>query len=184
MRARGCCVAGAEALQGLTYVDDGMMAQLMGHYLDESSALKGSLHLNLAACGLRLGAAEEALAHARAALALQPASSKALYRMGRAHAALGQDEAAREALQRAAKLDAGDAAVRAALRELDAEEARKAVARKGLFGGLFGPAPELGSAHERAALEALSSEAPPPPPPPSPRSPGLLGRLLAKLSMA
>lgn len=149
-----------------------MMAQLMGHYLDESSALKGSLHLNLAACGLRLGAAEEALAHARAALALQPASSKALYRMGRAHAALGQDEAAREALQRAAKLDAGDAAVRAALRELDAEEARKAVARKGLFGGLFGPA------HERAAVEALSSEAPPPPPPPSPRSPGLLGRLL------
>ena len=104
---------------GMSFIDDGMMAQLMGSYLAESSALKAALHSNAAAAALSLGRADEALAQAAAALALAPRNAKALYRKGRAHAALGQDDAAREALRRAQEVDPQDAAIRAALRELD-----------------------------------------------------------------
>jgi tetratricopeptide (TPR) repeat protein len=147
---------------GLSFVDDGMMAQLMGHYLDDSSALKGSLHLNLAACSLRAGEAEEALAHSRAALALLPGNAKALYRQGRAHAALGQDDSARAALLKAQKADPEDAAVRTALRELDEEERRKAAASSRLFTGLFGaPAPPAKESGEAAgAGETVQPEPP------------------------
>lgn len=106
-------------LSGLSFIDDGMMAQLMGSYLEESSALKAALHSNAAAAALALDRADEALAQAGAALALAPKSAKALYRKGRAHAALGQDEAARAALRRAQEADPQDAAIRQALRELD-----------------------------------------------------------------
>ena len=106
-------------LAGLSFIDDGMMAQLMGSYLDESSTLKAALHSNAAAASLSLGRADEALAQAGAALALAPRNAKALYRKGRAHAALGQDDAARAALLRAQEADPADAAIRAALRELD-----------------------------------------------------------------
>jgi tetratricopeptide (TPR) repeat protein len=104
---------------GMSFIDDGMMAQLMGSYLDESSALKAALHSNAAAAALSLGRADEALAQAGAALALAPRNAKALYRKGRAHAALGQDDAARAALLRAQEVDPQDAAIRAALRDLD-----------------------------------------------------------------
>jgi tetratricopeptide (TPR) repeat protein len=104
---------------GMSFIDDGMMAQLMGSYLEESSALKAALHSNAAAAALALGRADEALTQAAAALALAPRSAKALFRKGRAHAALGQDDAAREALRRAQELDPQDASIRAALRELD-----------------------------------------------------------------
>jgi tetratricopeptide (TPR) repeat protein len=105
---------------GLTFIDDGMMAQLMGHYMEESSVLKAALHANCAAAALALGRNDDALAQASAALALAPRSAKALFRKGRAHAALGQDAAAREALRRAAEIDPADGGIRAALRELDA----------------------------------------------------------------
>ena len=104
---------------GMSFIDDGMMAQLMGSYLEESSTLKAALHSNAAAAALALGRADEALAQAAAALALAPKNAKALFRKGRAHAALGQDDAAREALRRAQELDPQDAGIRAALRDLD-----------------------------------------------------------------
>ena len=168
---------------GLSFLDDGMMAQLMGHYLDDSSALKGGLHLNLAACCLRAGEAEEALAHSRAALALQPGSAKALYRLGRAHAALGQDDSARAALLKAQKADPADAAVRAALRELDEEDRRKAAASSKLFSGLFGAAAPPARV-DAVDAEAGEREAVPPEPerqaPPAARGWG--GRVAAWLS--
>ena len=126
------------AHQGLSYIDDNMMAQLFGRYLDESSALKCALHLNVAAAALSLRQHDDALTHCRAALALEPKSVKALYRKGKAHAALGQDDAARESLNQAARLDPNDSAVRTALRELDAEERAKQAARRAAFSGLFG----------------------------------------------
>jgi tetratricopeptide (TPR) repeat protein len=105
---------------GLSFIDDGMMAQLMGQYMEESSALKAALHSNCAAAALALARHDDALAQVGAALALAPRNAKALYRKGRAHAALGQDDAAREALKRAAEIDPADTAIRAALKALDA----------------------------------------------------------------
>lgn len=179
------CIALCGA-QGMSYIDDSMMAQLMGHYLDESSVLKAALHCNAAAALLALRRHEEALDQCRGALALEPGNVKALYRKGRAHAGLGQDGAAREALERAAKLAPGDAAVRAALRELDAEERAKAQAAKGLFTGLFGGTAEPGGGEEKRVEEGESNKsdtvsgggqhANQAPPPPLPRR-GLLGRL-------
>ena len=96
-----------------------MMAQLMGRYMDESGALKAALHANCAAAALSLESWHDALAQAQAALALAPRHAKALFRKGKAHAALGQDDAARAALLRAQETDPQDAAIRAALRDLD-----------------------------------------------------------------
>ena len=96
------------------------MAQLMGRYMDESGALKAALHANCAAAALSLEAWHDALAQAQAALALAPRHAKALFRKGKAHAALGQDDAARDAFTKAADIDPQDAGIRAALRALDA----------------------------------------------------------------
>jgi tetratricopeptide (TPR) repeat protein len=157
-------------LQGLSYIDDNMMAQLFGRYLDESSDLKCALHQNAAAALLALQQHDEALGHCRAALALQPNSVKALYRKGRAHAALGQDGSAREAFNKAAALEPGDSAVRAALRDLDAEEHAKQAAQRVVFTGLFGSAPE-----PRAEADPVP-EATAAAPPPGGAVSGLLGR--------
>jgi tetratricopeptide (TPR) repeat protein len=105
---------------GLSFIDDGMMAQLMGQYMDESAALKAALHSNCAAAALALARHDDALAQAGAALALAPRNAKALYRKGKAHAALGQDDAARTALTKAAEIDPADSGIRAALKALDA----------------------------------------------------------------
>ncbi len=118
-RSGDAAAALAAYVAGLTYVDDGLMAQLMGTYLAESSALKAALHANAAAAALGLRRWDDALAQAGAALVLAPRHAKALFRKGRAHAALGQDDAARAAFARAAEIDPADAAVKAALRELD-----------------------------------------------------------------
>ena len=167
----------------MSYIDDSMMAQLLGRYLDESTELKCALQLNAAAAALSLQRYEDALAHACAALAMQPDSVKALYRKGRAHAALGQDEQARSALQRARTLQPGDAAIRAALRDLDAcvhgqagcvlsareltrapptdsEERAKDAARRSAFGGLFGAAPPARESQQAASPTVERARAP------------------------
>lgn len=148
-----------------------MMAQLFGRYLDESSDLKCALHLNAAAALLALQQHDEALGHCRAALALQPNSVKALYRKGRAHAALGQDGSAREALKKAAALDPGDTAVRGALRDLDAEEHAKQEAQRAVFTGLFGSAPQPRASAEADPAPEATAAAPPP---------GAVSRLLGR----
>lgn len=165
----------------MSYIDDSMMAQLLGRYLDESTELKCALQLNAAAAALSLQRYEDALAHACAALAMQPDSVKALYRKGRAHAALGQDEQARSALQMAQQLQPGDAAIRAALRGLDAcvhgqagcvlsacgltrhpdrEESAKDAARRSVFGGLFGAAPPARGSQQPASPTVERAQAP------------------------
>ena len=149
-------------LQGLSYIDDNMIAQLFGRYLDESSDLKCALHQNAAAALLVLHQHDEALGHCRAALALQPNSVKALYRKGKAHAALGQDGSAREAFNKAAALDPGDSAVRAALRDLDAEEHAKQAAQRAVFTGLFGSAPEPRASAVADPGPEATAAAPPP----------------------
>ena len=119
-RAGDSAAAWTQYTAGLSFIDDGMMAQLMGSYMEESAALKAALHSNCAAAALLLGRHDDALVQASAALALAPKNAKALYRKGKAHAALGQDDAAREALTKAAALDPTDGGIKAALRALDA----------------------------------------------------------------
>ncbi len=42
-------------MQALSYLDEDVMMQLEGHYLDQAHAVKVPIHLNMAACQLRIG---------------------------------------------------------------------------------------------------------------------------------
>lgn len=76
-----------------------------------------AVHLNLAATKLRLGMEEKAIKHANDALAKQPDSTKAHYRLGQAYTQLGKTSLAEHHLERAEKCAAGDEASLAGIRK-------------------------------------------------------------------
>lgn len=135
-------VAAAHYAAGLSFVDEPLLAQLVGRHEEATAAERGALLNNAAAAALALRAFAAAVAHAKAAAALLPSNAKALYRLGRAHAGLGQDGAARDALSRALKLAPRDAAIQRAMKELDDEAGAQRAAAKKVFGGLFGDTPQ------------------------------------------
>lgn len=98
----------------LDYVDDELLFQLQGRYLDDAHAVKAPLHLNMAACHLKMEDWTAATEEASECLkwvgpgteALEP---KALYRRAKAHIALGRTEEAMKDLQKARELCAPSA---------------------------------------------------------------------------
>jgi len=143
--------ARAEYEMALSFLTDDMMMQLPpGPHADAAAAEKLPAHLNLCACFLRLGRHDDAIDQANRALIVDPKCAKAYFRRGEARRALGRDDDARADYAKANELrqSAGggeDPAIRRALRELDCEDAKRARARKEVFGGLFG-APGAGAA--------------------------------------
>eukprot|EP00197_Chlamydomonas_leiostraca_P004432 CAMPEP_0202859602 /NCGR_PEP_ID=MMETSP1391-20130828/1645_1 /ASSEMBLY_ACC=CAM_ASM_000867 /TAXON_ID=1034604 /ORGANISM="Chlamydomonas leiostraca, Strain SAG 11-49" /LENGTH=376 /DNA_ID=CAMNT_0049538651 /DNA_START=34 /DNA_END=1161 /DNA_ORIENTATION=+ len=119
----------------LSYLDEDFMMQLEGHYEDQANAVKVPIHLNMAACQLRIKDYHTAIYNCTEVLKLEPGSVKALFRRGTARHALGQTEGALADLTAAADKAPHDAAIArelAALRHTLKEE-RRAQAR--LFGG-------------------------------------------------
>jgi tetratricopeptide (TPR) repeat protein len=142
--------ARAEYEMALSFLTDDMMMQLPpGPHADAAAAEKLPAHLNLCACFLRLGRHDDAIDQANRALIVDPKCAKAYFRRGEARRALGRDDDARADYAKANELrqSAGggeDPAIRRALRRLDCEDAKRARARKEVFGGLFG-APGAGA---------------------------------------
>lgn len=93
----------------LDYIDDELLFQLQGHYLDDAHAVKAPLHLNSAACHLKMEDWAAAAAEASECLklvdtktaALEP---KALFRRAKAYLGTGRTEDAMKDLQRARQL--------------------------------------------------------------------------------
>ena len=110
-----------EYSMALTYLTEDFMMQLFGAYEEEAHAEFVAAHGNLAAAHLRLESYADALTHVAFVLKVDDANAKAYYRRGKARFALGQEDAACEDYVRSQRLAGGaDAAVAAAIRELDA----------------------------------------------------------------
>ena len=92
-------------------------------------AVKLPCHLNLAACSMRLGNLQHAVVHCSQVVDNDASNAKALFRRGVCHTKLGNLNAARDDLRKAAELDPTSREVRAAAKELKekrAEYAREA----------------------------------------------------------
>lgn len=93
----------------LDYIDDELLFQLQGHYLDDAHAVKAPLHLNSAACYLKLEDWAAAAAEASECLKLVDTNTaalepKALFRRAKAYIETGRTEDAMKDLQKARQL--------------------------------------------------------------------------------
>lgn len=126
----------------LSYTDEDFMMQLEGPHLDKAEAVVVPVHLNMAAAQLKLGDYNTAIHNCAQVLMRDRDNAKALFRRGRARAALGQTEEAVADLEAASKLAPSDKAV---LRELHAMrqqlKGERAASAK-LFKGAFGAPPK------------------------------------------
>jgi len=136
----------AEAMQqyemALAYMGDDFMFQLFGKYKDMATAVKNPCHLNMAACLLKLNRYEEAIGHCNMVLAEDEKNIKALFRRGKARAALGQTDDAREDFQKVRKNSPEDKAVIRELRLLAEHDKQVYKKQKEMYKGLFGQKPE------------------------------------------
>ncbi|KAJ9532937.1 hypothetical protein QJQ45_018036, partial [Haematococcus lacustris] len=87
----------------LSYLDEDFMMQLEGFYEDKANEVKVPIHLNMAACQLRIKDYHTAVYNCSEVLKLQPGNVKALFRRGTARHALGQTEGAKADLTAAAE---------------------------------------------------------------------------------
>jgi tetratricopeptide (TPR) repeat protein len=93
----------------LDYVDEELLFQLQGRYLDQAHAVLAPLHLNCAACYLRLQDWSAAAAQASQCLELLGADNadlepKALFRRAKAWAEMQKTEDALKDLQKAQQM--------------------------------------------------------------------------------
>jgi tetratricopeptide (TPR) repeat protein len=93
----------------LDYIDQDLLFQLQGRYLDDAHAVKAPLHLNAAACHLKLedwaSAAEEATECIKLiGPGTEALASKALFRRAKAYIGTGRTEDAIKDLQKAKQL--------------------------------------------------------------------------------
>jgi tetratricopeptide (TPR) repeat protein len=127
----------------LTYLVEDFMMQLFDAYEEEANAEYVATHGNLAAARLKKGEYVAALKHVDFVLKIDKDNDKAHYRRGICRMALGQEDAAREALLKAKHLtearDGGKADVNVirALRQLDETRKARENASAALFQGLF-----------------------------------------------
>ncbi|KAJ3696471.1 hypothetical protein LUZ61_000176 [Rhynchospora tenuis] len=135
-----------EAMQqyemAIAYMGDDFMFQLFGKYRDMALAVKNPCHLNMAQCLIKLKRYDEAIAQCTIVLSEDENNVKALFRRGKARAALGQTDSARNDLQKARKLAPEDKAVVRELKLLAEHEKEVYQKQKELYKGLFGPSPE------------------------------------------
>lgn len=132
----------AEAMQqyemALAYMGDDFMFQLFGKYKDMAIAVKNPCHLNMAACLLKLNRYEEAIGHCNMVLAEDEKNIKALFRRGKARAALSQTDDARKDFQKVRKFSPEDKAVIRELRLLAEHDKQVYQKQKEMYKGLFG----------------------------------------------
>lgn len=132
----------AEAMQqyemALAYMGDDFMFQLFGKYKEMAIAVKNPCHLNMAACLLKLNRYEEAIGHCNMVLAEDEKNIKALFRRGKARAALSQTDDARKDFQKVRKFSPEDKAVIRELRLLAEHDKQVYQKQKEMYKGLFG----------------------------------------------
>ncbi|KAJ9533675.1 hypothetical protein QJQ45_026732 [Haematococcus lacustris] len=121
----------------LSYLDEDFMMQLEGFYEDKANEVKVPIHLNMAACQLRIKDYHTAVYNCSEVLKLQPGNVKALFRRGTARHALGQTEGAKADLAAAAEKSPDDKAIRAELQALRQTLRAEREAEATLFKGQF-----------------------------------------------
>ncbi|KAK9125287.1 hypothetical protein Scep_014133 [Stephania cephalantha] len=135
-----------EAMQqyemAIAYMGDDFMFQLMGKYRDMALAVKNPCHLNMAACLIKLERHDEAIGQCSIVLAEEENNVKALFRRGKAKAALGQTDSAREDFLKASKYAPEDKAIAKELRLLAEHDKVVYQKQKELYKGIFGPRPD------------------------------------------
>ncbi|VFQ73803.1 unnamed protein product [Cuscuta campestris] len=135
-----------EAMQqyemAIAYLGDDFMFQLFGKYRDMALAVKNPCHLNMAQCMLKLNRYDEVINQCSIVLVEDENNVKALFRRGKARAALGQTDAAREDFLKARKFDPQDKAIVRQLDLLDKHDKAVYQKQKELYKGLFGKRPE------------------------------------------
>ena len=156
----------------LTYLTEDFMMQLFDKYEVEAREEFVAVHGNLAAAYLQLNEHDDVITHVGYVLRVDESNAKAYFRRGKARAALGQDDAAREDFLKAKRIteDAGirDAKVIAALRDIEQSIRERERVAAAAFKGMFG----------HATPETASPEPGPPEPQPSAKEPwrgGLAG---------
>ncbi|XP_028777010.1 peptidyl-prolyl cis-trans isomerase FKBP42 [Neltuma alba] len=135
-----------EAMQqyemAIAYMGDDFMFQLFGKYRDMALAVKNPCHLNMAACLIKLNRYDEAIGQCSLVLSEDENNVKALFRRGKARAALGQTDAAREDFLKAKKYAPEDKAIAKELRLLAEQDKALYQKQKEIYKGMFGPRPE------------------------------------------
>ncbi|KAF3338617.1 peptidyl-prolyl cis-trans isomerase FKBP42 isoform X2 [Carex littledalei] len=135
-----------EAMQqyemAIAYMGDDFMFQLFGKYRDMALAVKNPCHLNMAQCLIKLKRYDEAIGQCTIVLSEDENNLKALFRRGKARAALGQTDYAREDLKKVQRFAPEDTAVIRELKLLAEHEKEVYQKQKELYKGLFGPRPE------------------------------------------
>ncbi|KAI4306712.1 hypothetical protein L6164_029966 [Bauhinia variegata] len=126
----------------IAYMGDDFMFQLFGKYRDMALAVKNPCHLNMAACLIKLNRYEEAIGQCSTVLTEEENNVKALFRRGKAKAALGQTDAAREDFLKAKKYAPEDKAIAKELRLLAEHDKALYQKQKEIYKGIFGPRPE------------------------------------------
>ncbi|KAL6760549.1 hypothetical protein V8C86DRAFT_2550657 [Haematococcus lacustris] len=121
----------------LSYLDEDFMMQLEGFYEDKANEVKVPIHLNMAACQLRIKDYHTAVYNCSEVLKLQPGNVKALFRRGTARHALGQTEGAKVDLTAAAEKSPDDKAIRTELQALRQTLRAEREAEATLFKGQF-----------------------------------------------
>ncbi|KAJ7982228.1 Peptidylprolyl isomerase [Quillaja saponaria] len=134
-----------EAMQqyemAIAYMGDDFMFQLYGKYQDMALAVKNPCHLNMAACLIKLDRYEEAIGHCCIVLAEDQNNVKALFRRGKASAALGQTDAAQEDFLKAYAPE--DKGITRELRILAGHDDALYQKQKEIYKGIFGARSEL-----------------------------------------
>ncbi|GAU28574.1 hypothetical protein TSUD_269140 [Trifolium subterraneum] len=135
-----------EAMQqyemAIAYMGDDFMFQLFGKYRDMALAVKNPCHLNTAACLIKLNRYEEAIGQCSIVLSEDENNLKALFRRGKARAALGQTDAAREDFLKARKHAPEDKAIARELKLLAEHDKAIYQKQKEIYKGIFGPRPQ------------------------------------------
>ena len=127
-------------------------------------AVKLPCHLNLAACSMRLGNLQHAVVHCSQVVDNDASNAKALFRRGVCHTKLGNLDAARDDLRKAAELDPTSREVRAAAKELKEKRAEYAREAREIAGRMVQRAAgdesdeEAAAAAEEAAEEEAAAE--------------------------
>ena len=122
-------------------------------------AVKLPCHLNLAACSMRLGNLQHAVVHCSQVVDNDASNAKALFRRGVCHTKLGNLDAARDDLRKAAELDPTSREVRAAAKELKEKRAEYAREAREIAGRMVQRAAGDESEEEEAAAAAEVAEA-------------------------
>jgi Tfp pilus assembly protein PilF len=122
-------------------------------------AVKLPCHLNLAACSMRLGNLQHAVVHCSQVVDNDASNAKALFRRGVCHTKLGNLDAARDDLRKAAELDPTSREVRAAAKELKEKRAEYAREAREIAGRMVQRAAgDESDEEEEAAAEEAAAE--------------------------